>query len=161
MHNSRRPRTELFGTPKLVSSQSEAPFLLVITIWERLCKYDLIHRRADLENSSWWMSLSSSFDDDTVSKALLRSLTNSSVTIFLSMAMPILSISLSTAIWIPWCLQYRAWRLFKESNRLLLLRYAMIWLWAIFSGTLERKQRALWDKSPKLMIELLRGVSLG
>ena len=93
IQNSRGPKREPCGTPKLVSSQSELPFLLVITIWEQPCKYDLIHRRADLENSSW-RSFRSSFDGDTVSKALLKSNDNNIVTFFLSMAMRISSVRL-------------------------------------------------------------------
>ena len=37
IQNSRWPRTELSGMPKLASSQSELPFSSVITIWDQPC----------------------------------------------------------------------------------------------------------------------------
>ena len=66
--NNRGPRTEPCRTLKLVSSPSELPFLLAITIWEGPCKYDFITKEP-----TWRTPVDrSSFDGDTVLKALLK-----------------------------------------------------------------------------------------
>ena len=55
-----------------VSSQSDEPPLFENTDWERPYKYDLVHKRAVLENPSA-LSLFNSFVGEMVSKALLKS----------------------------------------------------------------------------------------
>ena len=118
---SNGPRTEPWGTPRLVLSGSELE-VPEITCNCLFCKYDLIHSKAILEKPRVF-NLLNNLEGEIVSNALLKSNCSSIVTSLLFIPRLISSVSFNKAVSV---LLYRLKPVCIGSSTVLLLRNVQI-----------------------------------